>query len=545
MSTAKKTTKTTAAKKATKTTARKTTAAKKAPTTRRHARAVTITHQYGAKKPLYIQGYGSYKAKEPKANLGAKIGSFLGGKLHDLVSHITGFGDYDIEQNSIMTGGLSPPEVMNTTNHGGVVVRHREYIGDIGATTAFTLASFALNPGLNTTFPWLSNVAESYEEYRWRGLLFEFKSLSSDAVLSASTSSALGSVIMATEYNVLNPNFVDKKEMENYDKANSSKPSCTFIHPVECAASQTPVDKLFVRSGVPPAGADLRLYDLGNFQIATVGMQAATGVAGELWATYEVEFFKPRYLVGGGSGPGDAGAMDHFNLNAGGGVPVAANPFGPLPARSSQSTLGGTLSNVTYTFPSNVTDGNFMVYWRVRGASSAAVTNPSVTTSALVLLSLQENNSATVTFNPVNGTTTSVMSITLFVTVTSGGATITLGTGGTFPGSMTYGDLYVVQIPTPMNLLRKKLKYLNVRGVYEESSQDNKRKDYHNAIINPSRWEIAEEESSSSEEEVKESLPTQAEFQELQLFEQFKKMMALQRMTGESVMLTENKRNSL
>lgn len=36
------------------------------------------------------------------------MGSAVGGGLGQLVSHITGFGDYHVNNNSLMQGGLSP-----------------------------------------------------------------------------------------------------------------------------------------------------------------------------------------------------------------------------------------------------------------------------------------------------------------------------------------------------------------------------------------------------------------------------------------------------
>lgn len=85
------------------------------------------------------------------------------GRLGHLVSKITGFGDYEIEGNSIMRGGLSPPEVVNSADRGGFIVRHREYITDINAATAFTNQAFPINPGIKTTFPWLGAVASAFE----------------------------------------------------------------------------------------------------------------------------------------------------------------------------------------------------------------------------------------------------------------------------------------------------------------------------------------------------------------------------------------------
>ena len=149
----------------------------------------------------------------------------------------------------------------------------------MGGVTSFSLQSFAVNPGQNATFPWLSTIAQNYDEYIIHGMIFEFKTLSSDALNSTNT--ALGSVILATEYNASAPAFSSKQQMENYEFAQSAKPSVSQIHAVECMKSQTPVRELFVRPGAQAANTDIRWYDIGNFQIATVGMQAANVLIGE------------------------------------------------------------------------------------------------------------------------------------------------------------------------------------------------------------------------------------------------------------------------
>ena len=177
---------------------------------------------------------------------GAAVGHYLGKGAQEMFQSLVGFGDYRLNGNTLMTGGMSPPQMVNSINRGGYIVRHREYLGDVLATETFTSKVYPLNPGIQT-FPWLSQIAGSFEQYKFRGLVFEFRSTSSDAVLSTATSSALGTVIMATQYNVLNPPFASKLAMENYEFANSDKPSCSFYHPIECMASRTPV-ALTIRS---------------------------------------------------------------------------------------------------------------------------------------------------------------------------------------------------------------------------------------------------------------------------------------------------------
>jgi len=214
---------------------------------------------------------------------------------------IRGFGDYSVKHNTIMEGGMSPPMITNSVVTGGVILRHREYLRDINAAIDFTSQQYPVNPGITATFPWLSQIATSFEQYKFRGLVFEFKSMAADVVLSSAASTALGTVIMGTKYNVLEQPFTNKFEMENWEYTSSCKPSSSMFHPIECAASQTPVDMLYIRNSNVTQGAiagDLRLYDLCNFNIAVQGMQNTGGLAngsiGELWATYEIELYKPK-----------------------------------------------------------------------------------------------------------------------------------------------------------------------------------------------------------------------------------------------------------
>ncbi|AIF34804.1 capsid protein [Sewage-associated circular DNA virus-13] len=272
-------------KKRTAVPARKTVAAPKRTYAKRTytARAPAATRYRGTgdyvKAPRAIR-----PSKSTTKSLGGTIGAHLGHGLQTVIKALTGFGDYEVESNSLMPGTLGgdPPIIQNSRNNSHVV-HHREYIGDVYASTAFSIQTYPLNPGLLSSFPWVSQQADSYEQYKFRGAVFEFKSMSSDAVLSSAASSSLGTVIMSTQYNALEAPFSDKRTMENYEYANSAKPSCSMLHPIECKMSQTTVSELYVRTGVVSQG-DLRLFDLGNFSIAVQGKQnvGANQVIGEL-----------------------------------------------------------------------------------------------------------------------------------------------------------------------------------------------------------------------------------------------------------------------
>ncbi|QMW68953.1 capsid protein [Crucivirus-483] len=207
--------------------------------------------------------------------------------------------------------GTPKPTFLPGSN-GNVRLVHREYIGDVQPSALFRVASYGINPGLTGTFPWLAQISDAFEQYRFNGLVFEFKSLASQFFSGAATQS-MGSLIMATDYNANNPSFGSKREMENYEFCTSAPPTKSFVHAVEVSRSQNPLNVNYIRTGAPTdADFDLRMYDIGKFEVATNGNQVpALGTAntiGELWVTYDVELIKPKFRLSGTR-------IDHYMLN--------------------------------------------------------------------------------------------------------------------------------------------------------------------------------------------------------------------------------------
>lgn len=208
-----------------------------------------------------------------------------------------GLGDYhtptyNVSRNSLFTG---PPYIANKNSIGEFTVTHREYITDIKShrtPNTFNLEAYQINPGRSECFPWLAQIARAYQEYRIDGMIFEYRTMSADALNSTNT--ALGQVIMATNYDVMRADFTRKYEMENTEYASSCKPSRSMLHPIECSRRQTVMNELYVATdGVIPMNAIPQLYDFGKFQIATNGVQGSEVNLGELWVTYQITFFKP------------------------------------------------------------------------------------------------------------------------------------------------------------------------------------------------------------------------------------------------------------
>jgi len=214
------------------------------------------------------------------------VGGLLGRKAGDWIAKITGFGDYKVKRNSLMSSNI-PAFGRSSTR-----IRHREFVTDVTSPgAAFNSRSYMIQPANSTLFPWLSSIAGNYSEYKFHGLIFQFKTTSGSAV--GSTNTSLGTVVLATQYDVLHPPFSDKQSMEAHEFCVSACPDENVIHPIECDPSQSPLDVLYVQDSSVIETSDQRFHDFGQFQVATVGQQAAATI-GELWVSYDIELLKPK-----------------------------------------------------------------------------------------------------------------------------------------------------------------------------------------------------------------------------------------------------------
>lgn len=193
-------------------------------------------------------------------------------------------------------------------------------------------------------------------------MIFEYKSLSSDTVVNVTSgSSGLGSVIMATDYNVYNPDFTTKQQMENYEFAVSCKPSVNMIHMVEQKHADLPLKDYYINDTNDfPAQGDARMTYPAKFQIATVGntANATAGLQntlGEIWCSYEVELKRPRIYPGNAVVPFGKGAFDHFRFNGNSSSTISPLfPFGtetlgmlaPVPESTLQGAISGGIVSV-------------------------------------------------------------------------------------------------------------------------------------------------------------------------------------------------------
>lgn len=387
-------------------------------------------------RSLLTSGLGSLGALLGPA--GAGVGSSLGGWASDLL----GMGDYKVNHNSLEDMQGVPN--MHRGQH-SIRVKHKEALGDISGSTGFALRKFVIQPGSSVTFPWLSNVACMFQSYKIHGLAFEFVSTSADALNSVNT--ALGSVIMATNYNVALPDFLSKVEMECTEFSCITRPSRNLMHLVECDPKLQVSDHLYLRSGEVPVGQDLQFYDWGNFYLATVGMQAAATI-GELWVTYDIEFFKPR-IISGGQWPGEYTRINNgpytSNVNVLG--DIQTTPKGSLGI----TVTAGGVGFQRLQFPPSITSGKFFVMVEWDGTATAAITIPAISASNLAAGPNQWNLGTASDFSvPAAGNVARRAAYITQVSVQGYSATgsyLEFGIAGTLPGTPTYVNIFVVSIP--------------------------------------------------------------------------------------------------
>lgn len=231
------------------------------------------------------------------AKLLGKAGTMLGGGI----SKIMGFGDYVVQENSMAKGGYSSMEVPSFGGGSNEVrVTHREFVRTIAvphSPTDFHNITYDINPSNDSLFPWLSKIARNYQQYKINGMVLTFKSMTSEYASSGS----LGTVGIATNYNVNDKPFADLVSFENSQFAVVNKPSLNIVHAIECKEFARNGLQLYVRDAQSESTgvSDARFYDFAKVQIMTDGLpQGVDTTLGQLWVSYDITLLKPIVASG-------------------------------------------------------------------------------------------------------------------------------------------------------------------------------------------------------------------------------------------------------
>nr|WGL41060.1 capsid protein [Circovirus sp.] len=283
---------------------------------------------------------------------GAATGFQRGWDTGASASKYVGLGDYGPPVSNQISGGMGAPITVNASDDltGDVYISHTEFVGNVSASATaagasiFQQSKFALNAGLQSTFPFLSQIASNFEMYDFMGLMFEYRPTSGENA----TANSLGKVMMATNYDPDAPDWLNSVQLMNYDYSSSTKPSVGMVHGVETANKQQAVNMMYIRTNNDTTKSRV-FTDLGNFYVCTEGVPftaAGTQILGELWVTYRIKLSRAALYQ---SMLGLNQPFDYYT-----GVSTAASMFGtttpigrPSDAGLWTLTSGATVVDVT------------------------------------------------------------------------------------------------------------------------------------------------------------------------------------------------------
>jgi hypothetical protein len=195
-----------------------------------------------------------------------------------------------------------------------MTIKHREAAFTVFGTGAgYDLTTRAINPGLNTLFPWGSQLASAYERYRIVRMNFEY-------VPSCPTTTA-GSITFALDYDTLDEAPSSGDALRSYFGAVTFPAWKTANLTVDPGFANRGT-QLFVRTtNVNTTTRDLKTYDVGQIHCLTEGFTAFAAV-GRVFANYEIELLIPQ-ITSDASGQLDTPPIDDTLTQ---GVPMSQPP---------------------------------------------------------------------------------------------------------------------------------------------------------------------------------------------------------------------------
>ena len=183
----------------------------------------------------------------------------------------------------------SAPKIQATRDSSRI--RHREFLGNITGSVAWTIGqTIAVNPGLQSSFPWLSVSAQAWEQYKFHKLRYCY--------YTRTGTNIPGSVLMSPDYDAADAAPASEQIQSTYDDTVEDAPwkdICLVMKPDLMAG---PMKRHYIRNGALSANSDIKLYDVANVYIGTVDGTAVSW--GKLWVEYDVEFFIPQLPPNGG-----------------------------------------------------------------------------------------------------------------------------------------------------------------------------------------------------------------------------------------------------
>jgi len=230
---------------------------------------------------LVDEGRAAMKA----AGYGSYVTNRLVNKGHDRISGVPMFKD--------------------ESDTGALKFVFRELVADIYApktaeeAAQFQKQVFEIQPGLYQSFPWLSQIACNYEQYKVNQLIYTYKPSVQGNVTT--TSGIVGDVMLASQLNKRDKQFEDAEQLQASHGAAVGLVSDHISIGVECDPKKTPGDDVkSIRYQGLSDDRDLQDYDKGKVTIATRNLPSALvgQQIGKLYVSYNITLQRQKIVSG-------------------------------------------------------------------------------------------------------------------------------------------------------------------------------------------------------------------------------------------------------
>lgn len=172
-----------------------------------------------------------------------------------------------------------------------VRIRHRELIGNVVGSVPFAVVTtLFMNPGLSSTFPWLSSQARGWEMFRFNSLRLKY--------MTRTSTSTVGSILMSADYDSADQPPLTEQTQATYMGTVEFAPWKDSTMQFNMAAMNRTLDRHYLRyDAALPTGVDIKTYDPAVVYISAVDFAATGTAAGKLWVEYDVTLYTPQFVA--------------------------------------------------------------------------------------------------------------------------------------------------------------------------------------------------------------------------------------------------------
>jgi len=167
---------------------------------------------------------------------------------------------------------------------------HRELIANSTGSVLFAVQqTFAVNPGLAATFPWLSTQALNWQTYRFNRLCFR--------TYARCANTTPGSQMLVPDYDASAAAPASEQIASSYEDTQENVPWEDLVCELRPSAMFSMGPRKFIRTAALASNQDIKTFDAGNVFLCAVD---GTAVAwSKVWVEYDVTLTTPQVQPGG------------------------------------------------------------------------------------------------------------------------------------------------------------------------------------------------------------------------------------------------------